>query len=89
MSEEDRDEIDFTSRHGLFRFTSTTVALEDAPGKFQKAMGVLLTRVEWQFALLYSHNIFLILPMTDHHINHVCEVLLDVTMKSGLRMTMK
>lgn len=50
-------------------------ALKNTPGKFQRAMNVLLTTVEWQFVLVNLDSIVIFSRTPDEHIDNVRQVL--------------
>lgn len=53
IAEWDLDMKTFIYHYGLFRFTRIKFGLQGAPGTFQHAMDVSLTKVNWQFVLVY------------------------------------
>lgn len=64
------------------------IGLKNAPRTFQRAMDILMRKIKWQFALVYSDNTKLFLRTADKHIEHVRRVLtllIDVDMTLNLK----
>lgn len=49
--------------------------LENAPSSFQRRLDVVLSAVNWQFALSYLEDIVVLSKSLDEHIEHVHSVL--------------
>lgn len=65
----------FTSHHGQFRVTQMPFGLRNASGSFQPAMGVLLAKFNWQYAMIYIDDIIILQLKAKEHINHVRQFL--------------
>lgn len=56
INEDDCDEAEFTSHHGLCRLISLQFCLKYAPSRIQRAVDVMLLKVKWQLALVYIED---------------------------------
>lgn len=75
IAAEDRDKTAFVSHHGLFRLIQILFGLKNAPGTFQCAMDVSLSRVKWQFTLFYLDDIVVFSRLPNERIDQVRQVL--------------
>lgn len=57
LARPDLEKAAFTSHHGHFRFIRTTSDLRKAPGTFQRTINVILSALEWKFALVCVDDI--------------------------------
>lgn len=57
MDEKDVNKAAFATNAGLFCYTNMSFGLKNAPATFQRATGVILASVKWQFAILYIDDI--------------------------------
>ncbi len=62
--------------------------LTNAPTTFQRAVDILLLRVNWQFCLVYVDDIIVYSKSEEDHIRHVDEVL-STLRKAGLSLKFK
>lgn len=56
-AKKDKDKTAYTFHNGFLDLWRMPFGLKNAPRTFQQDMEVLLTRVEWQFALVYLDDI--------------------------------
>lgn len=75
ITEKDRHRTAFTSYHDLFRFTSMAFGFRNAQETFQWAIDVVLTKVKWQFALVYLEKAGIFWQTPDGHIENLLQVL--------------
>lgn len=75
ISEEDLEKTAFTSYHCLFCFSEMYSPLKNAPGTFQRAIDVLLTKFKWYFALVCLDTIVVFLQTAGEHIKRVGQVM--------------
>ena len=57
IEENDRNKTAFTSHQGLYRFKRMPFGLRNAPGTFQRAADVILSKVKWKTALVYHDDV--------------------------------
>lgn len=70
----DGNETSFTSHHGLYKFTRIPFRLRNALATFQRAMGVILPSMRWQFSLVYLDDIGVFLESAHDHSEEVRRV---------------
>ena len=75
IAEEDRDKTTFVCHSGLFRFLRMPFGLKNAPATFQRAIDIILSRVKWEFALVYLDDVIIYSKTVTEHIIHVRQVL--------------
>lgn len=68
--EQIRDKAAFTSIHALIGLTCMPFGLKKDPGTIHRAIAILLTKVQWQFTLVYLDDIFIIFRTPDKQIGH-------------------
>lgn len=56
----DREKIAFTSHYGLYQLTRMLFDLKYALETFQRVIGIILSSIKWQFALVYLLDIFMV-----------------------------
>ena len=75
LAEEDKNKTTFTSHMGLFRYTRMPFGLKNAPATFQRAVDIILSRVKWQYALVYIDDVIIYSKTMEEHFYHVQKVL--------------
>lgn len=75
INDANKDKTAITSYHSLCRFVRMPFGLCNAPGTFQRAMDVILSSTEWQFALVFLNDNVVFSETAQQHINHVLKVL--------------
>ena len=75
LSEEEKDKTTFTSDMGLYRFLRIPFGLKNAPATFQRAVNIILSRVKWQYALVYIDDVIIYSNSIEKHFEHVHHVL--------------
>lgn len=59
MYEKNVDKTDSVTYNGLYRYTRMLFGLKNAPVTFQRAINVILTTVNWQYALVYIEDVII------------------------------
>ena len=75
VDEPDRDKTTFTSHMGLFRFIRMPFGLKNAPATFQRAVDIVLSRVKWQYALVYLDDVIVYSKTLREHFSHMRTIL--------------
>lgn len=75
ITEADRAKAIFFGRHGLFRCFWTPLGLKSASASFQQAGDNVLSRTEWNFALVYLGEIIIYSESAMGHLVHMRIVL--------------
>ena len=88
IDEDDRDKTAFTSHWGLFRFKRMPFGLKNAPGTFQRAADVILSKVKWQTALVYLDDVIVYSKTYEEHFEHLRTVL-DLLKNAGVSLKLK
>ena len=88
MAPEDRDKTTFTCHEGIYRFTRMPFGLKNAPATFQRAIDIILSRVKWQYALVYLDDVIIYSKSFEEHIVHVRTVL-TLLSKAGISLKLK
>lgn len=71
----DRDKTTFTCHEGLYRFIRMPFGLKNAPATFQRAIDIILSKVKWQYALVYLDDVIIYSKSVEDHFAHVRTVL--------------
>ena len=61
----------FICKSGLFEFVRMPFGLCNAPSTFQRAMDILLTGLNWKFALIYIDDILVFSRNFEEHLAHL------------------
>ena len=85
IDDRDKDKTTFTSHSGLFRFLRMPFGLRNAPATFQRAVDIILSKVKWQFALVYLDDVIIYSKTVSDHFNHV-RVVLSMLQKAGVSL---
>lgn len=80
--EDNREISTFTLHHCPFRFILIPLGLKNAPGTFQRAMNVMLTKVKRQFVVLYFEDIFIIFAYAGPAYRS-CSAIVEFTTRRG------
>ena len=75
VADADKDKTTFTSHSGLYRFLRMPFGLKNAPATFQRAVDIILSRVKWQYALVYLDDVIVYSKTIKEHFIHVQTVL--------------
>lgn len=76
----------FVACSGLYKYSRTPSGLRNAPERFQRAMDVKLTIVNWQYALVYTDYTIIFSKTSDKHLQHIEKML---KLLSNTRTTIK
>ena len=85
VDEPDRDKTTFTSHMGLFRFIRMPFGLKNAPATFQRAVDIVLSRVKWQYALVYLDDVIIYSKTLREHFTHL-RTILDLLQEAGVSL---
>lgn len=69
IAEKDCEKTEFTSHHGLFRFTRMHFEFKNAPWTFQRVIDVLLKKVKWKVDLINLEDIVIFSRTNDERID--------------------
>lgn len=86
IEESDRIKMSFTPQHGLHRFVLMLFGLKNEPETSQKIIDIILSTVEWQFALEWLEDIVVFSKIPEEHLSHFRTVL---TILHDTRVTIK
>lgn len=75
VREEDIPKTAFTTKHGLFEFTSTPFGMTNSGATFQRVMELALKGLQWQTCIIYIDDIIVFGSDFDEHIQRLRSVL--------------
>ena len=75
MDEDSKDKSSFTCHAGFFRFKRLPFGLINAPATFQRALDLILSKVRYDFALVYLDDIIIFSNSFEEHLVHLSHVL--------------
>ena len=88
IAPEDRDKTTFTCHEGLYRVIRMPFGLKNAPATFQRAIDIILSRVKWQYALVYLDDVIIYSKTVEEHFRHVRTVL-TLLQSAGISLKLK
>lgn len=74
LSESSKEISAFITPDGLYQYNVMPFGLCNAPPTFQRAMDLLLTGVQWQFAMVYIDDIIIYSKSFEEHLQHIQQV---------------
>lgn len=88
MNEDIKDKTALVTHHVLFRYKRISYAMKNAPAMFQRAMILILSKVKWQYALVYLDNVILFLKTPSPHIEQA-SIASRLIKSAGLTLKLK
>lgn len=88
VEEIDRDKATFTSNMGLYRYVRMPFGLMNAPDTLQIALNIILSRVEWKFALVYLDDVIIYSRSVREHFGHL-ESVLKLLRLAGITLSLE
>lgn len=75
MDDADKDKTIVTSHCRLFRFLRMSIGLKNAPATSQGVVGIILSKMKWEYALVYIEDVLMYARTVEEHLIHVEHVL--------------
>jgi hypothetical protein len=75
MAEEDMDKTAFVTHCGVHRFKRMPFGLCNAPATFQRALDMILSKIKWNYALVYLDDVIIYPKSKEEHLRHLDEIL--------------
>jgi hypothetical protein len=75
VAEEDMDKTAFVTHVGVHRFKRMPFGLCNAPATFQRALDMILSKVKWNYALVYLDDVIVYSKCINEHLRHLDEIL--------------
>lgn len=79
------DKIAFVTYNELYKYINMPFGLKNAPETFQGAMSVVLSTVNWQYALVYIDYVSIFSKTPKEHPHHIEKVLKLLKTTQGRR----
>ena len=86
VRKEDIQKTAFTTKFGLFEYTTMPFGLSNAPATFQRVMEVALRGLQWTICLIYLDDVIIFGRNLEEHINRLREVLSRIK-AAGLKLS--
>ena len=74
MAEKDIPKMAFTTKYGLFQFTTMLFGLMTVPATYQQLMELALSGLQWSLCLIYLDDVILFSKGFDEQVDHLDKV---------------
>lgn len=85
LADDAKPKTAFVTERGLFQYNVTPFGLSNAPSHFQRLMEVVLSGINWIYALCYIDDIIVYASSFSEHIKRL-ELVLSALEKHGLKV---
>lgn len=75
LRQEDQEKMAFTTHYGIFNWTTMPLGLTNAPATLQRALDIILSKLNWQVWLVYLDDVIIFSANAKQHIHDVDKVL--------------